>query len=186
MKQPVKKTIAIDMDGVIADVEPQLIKYYEQLYGIITTREAIQGLSGAEAFPQDAFTKSMLKTPGFFRTLTVMPGAVAAVKRLTENYAVYIVSAAIEFPTSLFEKIEWLKEHFPFIGWRNITLCGDKSIIHTDYLIDDHCKNLDFCNGKAIMFNAHHNQNDHQHLRVYNWEEILTLFENEGQVYWHS
>jgi 5'-nucleotidase len=176
MKQQNKKTIAIDMDGVIADVEPQLIKYYEQQYGIKITREEIQGLSGAEAFPQDAATKRMLNTSGFFRTLNVMPDAVAVVKELSENYEVYIVSAATEFPISLFEKIEWLKEHFPFIGWRNIVLCGDKSIIHTDYLIDDHCKNLDFFSGKTIMFNAHHNQNEHRHTRVYNWGEILTLF----------
>ncbi len=178
--QTPKKTIAIDMDGVIADVEPQLIKYYKQLYGITTTLSAIQGLTGAEAFPEDASTKNILRQPGFFRTLEVMPGAVAAVKKLMENYEVYIVSAATEFPLSLFEKIEWLQEHFPFISWRNIVMCGDKSIIHTDYLIDDHCKNLDFSRGKAIMFNAHHNLNQHQHLRVYNWDEILELFEKEG------
>ena len=68
MKLQTRKTIAIDMDGVMADVEPQLIKYYEQLYGITTTLEAIDGLSHAEAFPLDAVTKASLNLPGFFRT----------------------------------------------------------------------------------------------------------------------
>lgn len=179
MKTQTKKTIAIDMDGVMADVEPQLIKYYEQLYGITTTLEAINGLSHAEAFPLDAVTKASLNLPGFFRTLPVMPGAIEAVKKLMEDYEVYIVSAATEFPLSLSEKLEWLQEHFPFISWRNIVLCGDKSIIHTDYMIDDHCKNLDYCSGKAIMFNAHHNKHEHQHVRVHNWDEVLNLFEME-------
>lgn len=167
------------MDGVIADVEPQLIKYYEQQYGVTTTLEAIQGLSHAEAFPLDAVTKASLNMPGFFRDLPLMPGAVDAVKKLMEDYEVYIVSAATEFPLSLFEKLEWLSEHFPFISWRNVVLCGDKSIINTDYMIDDHCKNLDYCPGKAIMFNAHHNMHEHQHVRVHNWDEVLELFENE-------
>lgn len=166
------------MDGVIADVESQLVKYYEQTYGITTTVEAIQGLSGAEAFPEDSATKKMLNVPGFFRTLEVMPGAIEAVKKLAEQYELYIVSAATEFPLSLLEKIEWLGEHFPFIGWRNIVMCGDKSIIDTDYMIDDHCKNLDFCSGKAIMFNAHHNLRQHHHTRVHNWQEVLALFES--------
>jgi len=29
------------------------------------------------------------------------------------------------------------------------------------------------------MFNAHHNKHEHQHVRVYNWDEILNLFEME-------
>jgi len=174
-----KKTIAIDMDGVIADVEPQLIKYYQQQYNITIERSAIHGLSGKEAFPEDADSKKMLNTSGFFRTLDVMPGAVNAVKKLMENYEVFIVSAATEFPLSLLEKVDWLKEHFPFIEWRNVVLCGDKSIIKTDYIIDDHCKNLDFSAGKTIMFNAHHNIKQNHHLRVMNWDEILDFFEKE-------
>ena len=174
------KTIAIDMDGVIADIEPQLIKYYNQEYGKNLTLDQIQGLSGADAFPEDYATKKMLNMPGFFRTLSVMPGAVAAVKTLMEKHEVYIVSAATEFPLSLGEKIEWLREHFPFISWRNIILCGDKSVINTDYMIDDHCKNLDHCSGRAIMFNAFHNLDTHQHLRIHNWQDILEFFENEN------
>lgn len=167
------------MDGVIADVEPQLIKYYEEQYGIVTTKEAIRGLSAKEAFPEDAVNRKMVYSAGFFRTLEVMPGAVEAVKKLMDDYEVYIVSAATEFPLSLFEKIEWLKEHFPFIGWRNIVLCGDKSIINTDYMIDDHTKNLDFTKAKTIMFDAHHNANQHHHFRVTNWQQILDFFEKE-------
>lgn len=172
------------MDGVMANVEPQLVKFYEHHYGIVTSVEAIQGLSGAEAFPLDRLERKVVNSPGFFRTLDVMPGAVAAVEKLMENYEVYIVSAATEFPLSLFEKHEWLKEHFPFIDWRHIVLCGDKSIINTDYMIDDHCKNLDYFNGKTIMFHAHHNTHLNHHFRVHNWQEVLDWFEKEttGQL----
>jgi 5'-nucleotidase len=177
-----KKTIAIDMDGVIADVEPQLLKYYQQQYNISVKSEDIQGLTSKEAFPLDAENKKMLNTAGFFSQLKVMDGAVKAVKKLMESYDVYIVSAATEFPLSLTEKIDWLKEHFPFIHWRNIVLCGNKEIIKTDYMIDDHCKNLDFCTGKTIMFNAYHNADMHHHLRVMNWDEIIDFFDKEQSL----
>lgn len=92
-----------------------------------------------------------------------------------ESFEVYIVSAAMEFPQSLPEKREWLNEHFPFIHWRHIIFCGDKSIIGTDYMIDDHIKNLDNFKGTTLMFHAFHNVNYNHHQRVNNWQEVLKL-----------
>jgi 5'(3')-deoxyribonucleotidase len=101
---------------------------------------------------------------------------VHAVKTLMEDFDVYIVSAAMEFPLSLYEKKLWMEEHFPFVHWKNIVFCGDKSIIKTDYLIDDHLKNLDHFTGIPLMFTAAHNINHHHHHRLNNWEEILAYF----------
>lgn len=170
-----KKTIAIDMDGVLADTEPHFAAYYERATGIKLTRKDIDGMDERVAFGGTA--QSMAHESGFFRTLPLMEGAVEAVKSLMEDFEIYIVSAAMEFPLSLPEKYDWLQEHFPFISWRNIVFCGDKSIIKTDFLIDDHCKNLDFCHGKPIMFDAFHNTNLHHHQRVKNWAEVLELME---------
>jgi 5'(3')-deoxyribonucleotidase len=174
-----RKSIAIDMDGVLANVEPQLVKYYNQVYGENLTLKQIQGMSGLEAFPKDAATRKMLNLPGFFRDLEVMDGAVEAVKALMKHYEVYIVSAAMEFPLSLYEKYEWLKQHFPFVDWHNIVMCGDKSIISTDYMIDDYCKNLDVFKGKTLMFHAYHNTNLNHHFRVRSWQEVLNWFDRE-------
>lgn len=179
-----RKTIAIDMDGVIADVEPQFLAYYEQVTGIRLTGKDIAGQSEHDAFNGKAH--QLVTMPGFFRTAPVMNGAVEAVKKIMHNFDVYIVSAAMEFPLSLQEKYDWLAEHFPFIGWRNIIFCGDKSVIKTDFLIDDHCKNLDFCHGTAIMFNAFHNINLHHHQRVNNWDEVAEVLKGyrmEGSEY---
>lgn len=172
-----RKTVGIDMDGVLADVETQWLNWYERDYGVKLGPEIFLGVTEFDAFPDKEALMKFVLTPGFFRGLPVMEGAVAAVKQLTEVYDVYIVSAAMEFPHSLFEKAEWLAEHFPFISWKNIIFCGDKSIVHTDYLIDDHCKNLDACKGKPIMFSAGHNSIHSHHIRANNWAEVLTLME---------
>ncbi|KGO91280.1 5' nucleotidase, NT5C type [Flavobacterium subsaxonicum] len=176
------KTIAIDMDGVIADVEGQLLEWYRTKYGITLTRDEIKGRTEETLFPEKQVLREFLYTPGFFRTLPVIEGAVEALKELSRDFEIYIVSAAMEFPQSLFEKHQWLAEHFPFISWRNIVFCGDKSIIDTDFLIDDHCKNLDFCKGKALMFTAFHNVNQSHHQRVNNWEEIPALVRDLSQI----
>jgi 5'(3')-deoxyribonucleotidase len=174
-----RKSIAIDMDGVLADVETQYLLWYERDYGKKVAREEIAGRSEENAFPETGATKKFVFTPGFFQTLPLMEGAVEAVQALMKDFDVYIVSAAIEFPLSLSEKLAWLSVHFPFISWKNIVFCGDKSIIRTDFMIDDHIKNLDHFKGKTILFHSFHNVHYHHHQRANNWKEVLDLLHKE-------
>lgn len=176
-----RKSIAVDMDNVIADVATHFIDWYERDYGVRIDRQSLAGVPEMEAFPHNAVSK-FVYTPGFFRTVPVMPGAQDAVKKLMDNFEVFVVSAAMEFPQSLPEKYEWLSEHFPFISWKNIVFCGDKSIIATDYLIDDYSKNLDSFTGKALLFTAGHNMNVTHHQRVNDWNAVLRFIENAGAI----
>jgi 5'(3')-deoxyribonucleotidase len=79
----------------------------------------------------------------------------------------------MEYPESFAAKYDWLKTHFPFINELNFVFCGDKSIIHADYLIDDTPKHLDTFVGEGLLFNALHNINAKGYQRVYNWKDIL-------------
>jgi 5'-nucleotidase len=170
-------TIAVDMDGVLADTETHFIKYYEEESGEKVNRNSLLGIPENIAFPDKTAVRRYVHTPGFFRTLPLIRGSVSAIKKLTEEFDVFIVSAAMEFPLSLFEKKQWLEEHFPFISWKNIVFCGDKSIIKADYLIDDHIKNLDNFSGTPLLFSASHNVNVNHHKRLDNWEEMLEYFD---------
>ncbi|MBD1364315.1 5'(3')-deoxyribonucleotidase [Mucilaginibacter sp. ZT4R22] len=177
-----RKSIAIDMDGVIADVEQQFLDWYQRDYGTLFTKDDLAGKNDDTLFPEAGLARRFVLSPGFFLSLPVMDGAVEAVKKLMETYEVYIVSAAMEFPLSLPEKLEWLNINFPFISWRNIVFCGDKSIINTDYMIDDHLKNLDNFKGKTIMFHAYHNVSANHHVRANNWDEVLNILSKENST----
>ena len=169
------KKIAVDMDGVLADIDTHFINWYHKIYGVQVPYEQLLGKPEIDAFPVKGATRTFVNTPGFFRTLPVMPGAVEAIAELMKRFEIYIVSAAMEFPHSLPEKYEWLQEHFPFITWRNIIFCGDKSIIDADYMIDDHAKNLDKFRGTTIMFHCAHNAHLTHHQRANSWKEVLDL-----------
>ncbi|MDN3551065.1 5' nucleotidase, NT5C type [Mucilaginibacter aquaedulcis] len=176
------KRIAVDMDGVLADTDTHFLAWYYNVYGVQIPYEQILGKPEGEGFPEKDACRKFAFTPGFFRTLPVMPGAVEAITELMKDFEIYIVSAAMEFPQSLPEKYEWLKEHFPFIPWTHIVFCGDKSLINTDYMIDDHPKNLDKFKGTTIMFNAAHNTNIDHHQRVNSWTEVLALLKSEKSL----
>jgi 5'-nucleotidase len=170
-------TIAVDMDGVLADVETHFLQYYETEFGEKLDPKIMLGVPESQALP-DRAAKRYVTMPGFFRTVPLIPGGIHAVQSLMKDFDVYIVSAAMEFPLSLYEKQQWLEEHFPFISWKNIVFCGDKSIIKADYLIDDHIKNLDNFSGIPLLFTASHNIHVNHHKRFNNWPEILEFFED--------
>lgn len=168
------KTIAIDMDGVLANVYSQFIKMHAAEFGKVFTPEEISGVPEANVFPQE---RKYVNSPGFFRQAPVMEGSQAVVKLLNERYKIFIVSAAMEFPNSLIEKLLWLNEHFPFISWQQMVFCGSKEIIRADIMIDDHFKNLDYFTGETFLFTQPHNKmaNAGKHKRINSWEEIAGL-----------
>lgn len=165
-----KKRIAVDMDGVLADVYSQFIDYHERDFGIRLDRSDLEGLSESEAFPNCGIH---VNTRGFFRTVPLVPDSDRVLQAVNSMHDVYIVSAALEFPNSLDDKYQWLREHFPFIGWRQIVFCGTKEIVDADIMIDDHLKNLDKFKGETLLFTQPHNRRVvTRHRRVETWREI--------------
>ncbi|MGJ1431327.1 5' nucleotidase, NT5C type [Sphingobacterium spiritivorum] len=171
-----QKIIALDMDGVLADNQKHYLSYYYNETGIRLDPLSMLGKSEGLGLPDETAIYRYLHTEGFFRTLPVAEDAIEIVRELQNRYKVYVVSAAMEFPHSLREKFDWLAEYFPFISWKNIVFCGDKSMIKTDYLLDDHISNLRTFQGKPVLFNSFHNVNEQGYERLMNWKEVGEYF----------
>ncbi len=168
--------IAIDMDDVLADATGRFLDYLQARAGVNVTKEQLWGKDWADVTDIHHSTiREWVYEPGFFRGMTVLPDAQEVVRRLQERYEVFIVSAAMEFPDSLKEKLEWMAEFFPFVDWRYIVFCGHKYIIKADYLIDDHEKNLKPFEGTPLLFSAPHNAHLTGYTRVSSWKEIEGL-----------
>lgn len=168
------KRISIDMDGVIADVYSQFTQLYTAETGLVKTVEDMEGKPEGDVFEH---VLQYVTSPGFFRHAPVMEGSLEIVRKLNDHYKIFIVSAAMEFPTSLVEKQLWLNEHFPFIGWQQMVFCGSKEIIKADIMIDDHFKNLNYFSGETILYTQPHNKlaDAGIHTRVNSWKEIEQL-----------
>ncbi len=170
--------IIIDMDEVIADPMGEMIDWYRTAHAGEVDREKMLVGSWIKGFPDEhqQLILERLMAPGFFRHLPVMEDSVDVLRELNNRYEVFIVSAAMEFPNSLRDKLEWLMDHFPFLTWRQVALCGSKDIICGDYMIDDHVKNLKGFKGKPYMYTAAHNLNITGYDRINNWKEAAEIF----------
>jgi 5'(3')-deoxyribonucleotidase len=172
-----KKRIAIDMDEVIADFNRKHLALFNRDFNENLTLEDLKGKRLWELRPHLGHKLfSYIIEPDFFRDLPVIKDSQEVIKELSNYYEIFITTAAMEVPTSFTAKYEWLKEHFPFLNDRNFVFCGNKSIIHADYLIDDQVKNFQGFIGQGILFTSPHNIYETGYVRVNNWLEVREYF----------
>ncbi|WP_028560439.1 5' nucleotidase, NT5C type [Paenibacillus pinihumi] len=175
------KRIAIDMDEVMADTAIDHLELFNREYGEHVTLEELEGttLAGIRPLLRNEI-ESYFASGQFFRGLKVIPGSQDVIRELQEHYEVFIATAAMEVPASFRAKYEWLKEHFAFIPDSHLVFCGNKSIIHADYLLDDSVKQLNRFKGTGILYSAAHNKFETGFIRVNNWHEVRELLLGEG------
>ena len=173
-----KRRIAIDMDEVIADALSAMLAAYNQEFGEALTPGDLRGRHIHAAIPSERRHRidEYILADGFFRHLSVMPGSQKVIAELSDQYEIFITTAAMEYPTSFTAKYEWLREHFPFIPDSHLVFCGDKSILHADYLIDDNLRHFQRFAGQGIVFTAPHNVHENGYPRVNHWQEVAALF----------
>lgn len=171
------KRLIVDMDDVMADATGQFINYYEKEFGVRVDRAILNGKGEGEGFPANHDTIAEFPyRDNFFRTMDVNENCREVMEKLNKKYDVFIVSAAMEFPQSLAEKLEWIKEHFAFLTWKQIVFCGSKSVVYGDYMIDDLVHNLERFNGEKFIFTAPHNIQLNHFNRLNNWKEVAEKF----------
>ncbi len=171
------KRLIIDMDDVIVDATGQFINYYEREFGLRVLRESLNNQDEGHGFPahHDVIQQFPFR-PQFFLTMEPNHGSVEVLEKLNNKYELFIVSAAMEYPQSLSEKLSWLNQNCPFLTWKQIVFCGSKTAVHGDYMIDDLPYNLDGFNGEKFIFTAPHNLHINKFNRLNNWQEVGKKF----------
>lgn len=102
----------------------------------------------AQKFPQSQW--------GFFLNLKPLPDAIESFKILQTKYDLWILTRPSFKNINCFsEKAYCIQEHFGYDVLEKLILCGDKSLLKGDYLIDDqsNCGQPDF-EGEWIQFGS--------------------------------
>jgi 5'(3')-deoxyribonucleotidase len=172
------KRICVDMDEVLADAVGKLIRLYNAEFSENLTVQDMWGHWMVNVLPPSRQDRLMayLQEKDFFDDLAVMPDSQRVLERLSHRYEIFIATAAMEFPNSFGPKFRWLERHFPFLSPTRFVFCGDKSILHADYLIDDMPRHFERFAGKGVLFTAAHNAKVVTPLRVNNWLDVERLF----------
>ena len=170
--------IALDMDDVITDAVGRFIQLYRQEFNEDLADLRRPGRTLSNTVPPDRLetVKAYPHQPDFFKDMAALDGALEVIEQLHQRYDVFITTAALEFEHSFTPKYDWLKKNLPFITWKNIVFCGDKSILRADFLLDDLERNLITFTGQGLLFTAPHNAHVTGYPRLNNWQEVAAYF----------
>lgn len=135
----VPKILHFDMDGVLVD------------------------FAGAIPYPPDRITESgrwwddpkEMREKGFFRNLSLMPGAKECIEHLIKDHHldIHIASKPLTNAFCASEKFEWVEQHLPALI-KKTHLIQDKGLLVGDYLVDDDLRWKDRFKGHMFVFNS--------------------------------
>lgn len=110
------------MDGTICDIHSSVKK----------ARESLQYNT------EEMYYKYPWSIPGFFSELSELPFAIESVKHLSSIHDVWFLSRpSFKNVNSYSEKAIWIRDKFGYDLQKKLILCGDKSLLRGDILIDD-------------------------------------------------
>jgi 5'-nucleotidase len=111
-----KEKVYVDMDGVMCNFDDA------------SSQARID--NPTQLYPQSQW--------GFFLKLAEIPGAVEGIRKLQEKYDVWVLTRPSFKNVNCFtEKAQWILDHYDFQLLEKTIMCGDKSLLKGEYLIDD-------------------------------------------------
>ena len=135
--------ILIDQDGVLADFDLAFHTAWEALdhpHPAVPPNER-RAFYVRDDYPEHlrATVEEIYTSPGFFRSLPPIPGAVDAVRELVNlGHDVRICTSPLnQYRHCVPEKYEWVEHHLGPEFVARMIVTKDKTLVHGDVLVDD-------------------------------------------------
>lgn len=177
-----RKVILVDQDEVLAEFLGGLCKELNRVFKSNLKKEDFSQWD-LEDVLEPKMLEYVYNNPDIFERLDVIKDAQKYLKLLSNDYDIYIVTAA--YWNTVTFKVNWIKKHFPFIPEENIIISRSKFMVRGDIIIDDNTKTMEDCLRynqliQPILMSAPHNleyRNDFVP-RCGDWEEIYEYIIN--------
>lgn len=139
--------LLLDMDGVLAQWTPAVIEQAARIAadmgyaGPLPQAEQITNFNVDHCFygPQRWLVHQAMTSPGLYRYMEPVDGAVEAVKELraADVHVMICSSPDLDNPTCADDKLWWLRRHLGYEIAANAVLTKDKTAVTGHLLVDD-------------------------------------------------
>lgn len=129
----------VDLGGVVADLLTPWIKHLNSVGAKLTIEDVTDFRVDACVPPEFRDrAREYLSTPGLFRRLRPMPGAIEGVRSLYDaGHRILLAQAPLPTEESAGDILHWVHDYLPFIPRHDVYVCYAKERIEADFLIED-------------------------------------------------
>lgn len=174
--------VAIDVDGVVADLHCEWLKRYNADYNDRLSVDSIRVWGMHKVVKPECGRRiyDYLSDSTLYDNVPSIHLALAGIRRIRDaNFKIVFVSSCVV--GSMDAKARWLERH-GFIDGSSITkktfiACSDKHLIRADVLIDDYPLNLDEFPAKTVLFTQPWNLSAYGYARMIGWRDIDYLLD---------
>ena len=124
MKKYEKPIVYFDMDNVLVDFQSGV--------------EKVSAEEKAKYECDDKGKRHYDDIPGIFSLMEPLKGAEEAVKKISAEYEVFILTTAPwNNPSAWSDKLKWVQKHFSNVFHKRLIISHHKDLLKGDFLIDD-------------------------------------------------
>ena len=152
------KTIAFDMDGVLADLITPWLAWNNEKFSDDLTYENLRMMKVSQQARAGKLVNDFLYLKDTYEQVHPYQGMLELVREIKESgLARPIIATKASHNGNMVEgKVKWLERHAPFLDKDDFTFIQDKSLIRADILIDDDPRNLEtFPDDKVLVMHPY-------------------------------
>ncbi|SRR5258706_15706808 len=177
-----QKTILVDIDDVTLDLMSVWLNCYNKDYDDNLTEYDIKSWDMSKYVKCGNAIYDYLKYPSLYDNVIPVQGAMSGITMLRAfDYRIIFCTASSPEQSGI--KYNLLKHYQLIDEHKNYIEAQDKSLICSDYMLDDNPNNLINAKGKAITYTRQWNRYLRNFDRVYNWFDVITYFNTEKALY---
>jgi 5'-nucleotidase len=169
------KIIGLDVDDVVCNLVDYWLQVYNLEYDDWVSETDIKSWTINKYVKCGDKIYDYLKYPSLYDGVRPVEDAGLGIRCLRElGFRIVFITAST--PEQAGRKYKWLCDYGMIEHRREYIEALDKSLIKTDYLIDDNPENVIGASGRGIIFTREWNKFLEDYSRVDNWIDIIKYF----------
>lgn len=164
--------LVIDMDGVLVDMLSALVEQHNRENGkSLTVEDIVEWDLSVYGIPDADFQR-----PGFFYSLKPYPGAVEAIRELSQKHEIIIATNNMGIDFVKREKMGWIFTNLPYMvhDWH---FTSNKAEVPGDIILDDCPAYLETYPGITVAMDRPYNRYVKTDYRVKDMREFAELIQ---------
>ena len=185
------KILVTDMDDVLVDLLTAWTNVLNKRYNKSVRPCDVLDWDMKIAYPDlsDKELYGVLNEEELWKQVLPMNDSPEYLKLINDTLCKVYVCTATHYKNIEKKIVNCLMKYYSWLGYKDIIMCHDKSMLKCDYIVDDNVQNVKNSDGIKFLFDRPHNQRENTHnydFRVKSMKDVYEIIKEFQEVEYHA